>query len=139
MYVAAHLMRPTRKHRADNPQAFSYLVLHRTGFTKLFRSPGKLVRSYRTVSPLPGQECLAGRSALCCTFLHVAATPRYGASCPAVFGLSSGGHSPGDRFAGSDRPCFISLLYQSFFRLIIKNPAALRAGNEGICPSYLNI
>ena len=33
---------------------FSYLVLHRTGFTKLFQSPGKLVRSYRTVSPLPG-------------------------------------------------------------------------------------
>ncbi len=29
------------------------------------------------------------RSVLCCTFLHVTATPRYGASCPMVFGLSS--------------------------------------------------
>jgi len=30
------------------------------------------------------------RFIFCCTFLRVAATPRYGASCPAVFGLSSG-------------------------------------------------
>jgi len=30
------------------------LVLHRVGFAKLPRSPGELVRSYRTVSPLPG-------------------------------------------------------------------------------------
>jgi len=30
-----------------------YLVLHRVGFTKLPRSPGELVRSYRTFSPLP--------------------------------------------------------------------------------------
>jgi len=34
------------------------------------------------------------RSALCCTFLHVTATPRYGASCPVVFGLSSGFFNP---------------------------------------------
>ena len=39
--------------RAGSPQAFPYLVLHRVGFTKLPRSPGELVRSYRTVSPLP--------------------------------------------------------------------------------------
>ncbi len=32
----------------------------------------------------------AGRFAFCCTFLHVAVTPRYGAPCPVVFGLSSG-------------------------------------------------
>lgn len=78
--------------RAGRPQALPYLVLHRVGFTKLFRSPGKLVRSYRTVSPLPRLTacCPTGRSALCCTFLHVAATPRYGAPCPVVFGLSSG-------------------------------------------------
>ena len=30
------------------------------------------------------------RYTFCCTFLHVAATPRYGAPCPVVFGLSSG-------------------------------------------------
>ena len=36
-----------------HPQSLPYLVLHRVGFTKLPRSPGELVRSYRTVSPLP--------------------------------------------------------------------------------------
>jgi|GEM_PF-2878487 len=90
--------------RTDSPQSFPYLVLHRTGFTKLSRSPGKLVRSYRTVSPLP--RCLAAsrRSTLCCTFLHVTVTPRYGASCPVVFGLSSRrGNPPSDRLFRSDR------------------------------------
>jgi len=37
----------------SSPQMFPYLVLHQVGFTKLSRSPGKLVRSYRTFSPLP--------------------------------------------------------------------------------------
>ena len=35
------------------PHSLPYLVLHLAGFTKLFRSPGKLVGSYPTVSPLP--------------------------------------------------------------------------------------
>ena len=39
---------------AGYPQMLLYLVLHRVGFAKLPRSPGELVRSYRTVSPLPG-------------------------------------------------------------------------------------
>ena len=39
-----------------HPQTLLYLVLHRVGFTKLSRSPGKLVRSYRTFSPLPGTQ-----------------------------------------------------------------------------------
>ena len=39
--------------RTGNPQKLPYLVLHRVGFAKLPRSPGELVRSYRTVSPLP--------------------------------------------------------------------------------------
>jgi len=38
---------------AGHPQTLPYLVLHRVGFAKLPRSPGELVRSYRTVSPLP--------------------------------------------------------------------------------------
>jgi hypothetical protein len=37
----------------SSPRAFPYLVLHQVGFTKLSQSPGKLVRSYRTFSPLP--------------------------------------------------------------------------------------
>ena len=41
---------------AGRPQALPYLVLHRVGFTELPRSPGELVRSYRTISPLPGTQ-----------------------------------------------------------------------------------
>ena len=40
------------------PLTLPYLVLHRVGFAKLPRSPGELVRSYRTVSPLPGTKPL---------------------------------------------------------------------------------
>src|SRR5262245_1172469 len=36
--------------RGDSP---SYSALHRVGFAEPTRSPGPLVRSYRTVSPLP--------------------------------------------------------------------------------------
>ncbi len=45
------------------------------------------VSSCLTLSPLPGAE--TGRSALCCTFLWLAPTGRYPASCPAEPGLSS--------------------------------------------------
>jgi hypothetical protein len=75
--------------RTGRSQTLPYLVLHRVGFTKLPRSPGELVRSYRTVSPLPGALSSTGRYTFCCTFLRVTATPRYGAPCPVVFGLSS--------------------------------------------------
>ena len=50
--------------RAGSPQSLPYLVLHRVGFTKLLRSPEELVRSYRTVSPLPltlQSNCLMSR------------------------------------------------------------------------------
>jgi len=40
--------------RTGRSQTLPYLVLHRVGFTELPRSPGELVRSYRTISPLPG-------------------------------------------------------------------------------------
>lgn len=42
--------------RAGRPRTLPYLVLHRVGFTELPRSPEELVRSYRTVSPLPCTE-----------------------------------------------------------------------------------
>ena len=45
------------------------------------------VSSCLAVSPLPGAE--TGRSVLCCTFLWLAPTGRYPASCPAEPGLSS--------------------------------------------------
>jgi len=38
---------------AGSPRTLPYLVLHRVGFAELPRSPGELVRSYRTISPLP--------------------------------------------------------------------------------------
>ena len=81
------------------PKTLPYLVLHRVGFTEHPRSPGDLVRSYRTVAPLPRLTLISARTLtkvrtwryhFCGTGLHVAATPRYGAPCPAVFGLSSG-------------------------------------------------
>ena len=40
--------------QAGRLQTLLYLVLHQVGFTKLLRSPEELVRSYRTISPLPG-------------------------------------------------------------------------------------
>src|SRR5688572_19587869 len=54
----------TRRHRASHPYSTGgpgwdqvgmplYLVLLRVGFTELPMSPLELVRSYRTVSPLP--------------------------------------------------------------------------------------
>jgi hypothetical protein len=41
-----------------------YLVLLRVGFTELSMSPPRLVRSYRTVSPLPGKRRRAARRSL---------------------------------------------------------------------------
>jgi len=41
--------------RTGRPQTLPYLVLLQVGFTELPRSPGELVRSYRTFSPLPGE------------------------------------------------------------------------------------
>ena len=44
---------------AGYPLSLPYLVLHQVGFAKLPRSPGELVRSYRTVSPLPDTKTSA--------------------------------------------------------------------------------
>jgi hypothetical protein len=53
------------------------LALFRVGFTEPAESPRPLVRSYRTVSPLPVRaRARHRRSALCCTFLRVAPTGR---------------------------------------------------------------
>jgi hypothetical protein len=62
--VAGRLQRPTRRHRAGRPRTPArtaasrwrpFLALLRVGFTKPSRSPGTLVGSYPTVSPLPGR------------------------------------------------------------------------------------
>jgi len=63
--VAGRLERPTRRHRAGSPQASArtvtsrwrpFLALLRVGFTEPLRSPGMLVSSYLTVSPLPDRS-----------------------------------------------------------------------------------
>ena len=76
------------------------------GFTKPIESPRSLVRSYRTVSPLPRIRSdpprriarTVRRSTFCCTFPNLAAGRRYRPSCPAEPGLSS------RCVASSDRP-----------------------------------
>jgi hypothetical protein len=50
--VAIEVERPTRE-PGRAPHTFPYLVLLQVGFTKLSRSPGRLVSSYLTLSPLP--------------------------------------------------------------------------------------
>src|SRR6185369_8376555 len=79
-----------------------YAVLLRVGFTEPAASPRPLVRSYRTVSPLPAacrERHARWRSALCCTFRGLAPPGSYPAPCPVEFGLSSAGsrrpRSPG--------------------------------------------
>ena len=48
-----------------------YAVLLQVGFTEPAPSPGPLVRSYRTVSPLPAERRLATASPLAvCSLLH---------------------------------------------------------------------
>ena len=71
---------------AGSPQTLPYLVLHRMGFTEISGHPEIWCALTAPFHPYPA---FAGRYTFCCTFLRVAATPRYGASCPMVFGLSS--------------------------------------------------
>ena len=113
--VAGRLEQSTRKHRAGRPQALSYLILLRIGFTKLPPSPGVLVGSYPTFSPLPPEKRTPpGRLCLFCgTFLRVAPTPRYGVSCPVEPGLSSlPARKPEQRLPGLLRHCRFGLAFR---------------------------
>ena len=123
------LQRPTRKLRSGRPRTLPYLVLLRAGFAKPPASPPMLVRSYRTVSPLPAitvrrRNKVArsgsdrGRSPLCCTFRPVTGPGSYPARCPAEFGLSSPGLTIGS--ARSDR----LLGSQATYKCYRKDPVA---------------
>jgi len=71
-------------------QPFRLLGLAPDGVYPASRSPGLLVRSYRTVSPLPRTvETAVRRFAFCCTFPILADGGRYPPPCPAEPGLSS--------------------------------------------------
>jgi len=86
---------PSGRTTRNSLNPLTYLALLRTGFTEPNRSPGTLVRSYRTVSPLPlVTNLLQRRFAFCCTFRPLALLrwlrpSRYEAYCPVEFGLSS--------------------------------------------------
>ncbi len=73
----------------------SCLVLLPVGFAEPSRSPGLLVRSYRTVSPLPrdnrstSEQIAARRSTFCCTFPILTDGGRYPPPRPMEPGLSS--------------------------------------------------
>ena len=80
------------------------LVLLQVGFAKPLRSPGALVRSYRTVSPLPDpahQTSWPDRAV--CFLWHcppVTRPGRYPAPCPVEPGPSSTPNMPGPRSPG---------------------------------------
>jgi len=66
------------------------------------------------------------RSILCCTFLHVTVTPRYGASCPMVFGLSSRFNT--QRSFCLVRPILISLYGIGFYCIVGTKSTISRVG-----------
>jgi hypothetical protein len=91
---------------ADGPSSPCVALLP-MGFAEPPGSPRALVRSYRTISPLPvrgrsGDRSRHRRSVLCGTFLRVAPTGCYPAPCPVESGRSSGRYAeaPGTRPPG---------------------------------------
>jgi hypothetical protein len=111
--VAEPLVRPTRRlgraalqrpfpapapARAAGRNPRSFLVLLQAGFTQPPRSPGTLVVSYTTVSPLPAPQPKLGPLAVCLCGTVPRVTPggSYPPPCPAEPGPSSTGHSSYD-------------------------------------------
>ena len=86
------------------PSSAPCLALLRVGFTEPRRSPGALVVSYTTVSPLPGRPDRRRRSVLCGTVPRVTPGGRYPPPCPVESGLSSAGARPPDAAACPARP-----------------------------------
>ena len=105
MTVACHLLRPTRKLGRAVLKHFPIWSCTGWGLPSFSGHPENwcaLTAPFHPCLDTPGG--IHRRSALCCTFLHVTVTPRYGASCPAVFGLSSRReYPPSDRLFRSDR------------------------------------
>src|SRR5438445_2564267 len=112
--VAGVLLAGTRSRALDGcglpgssggqPSSAPCLALLRVGFTEPRRSPGALVVSYTTVSPLPGPVARPGRSVLCGTVPRVTPGGRYPPPCPVESGLSSAGGEPPDAAACPARP-----------------------------------
>ena len=105
---------------ADGPSSPCVALLP-MGFAEPPGSPRALVRSYRTVSPLPvrgrsGDRSRHRRSVLCGTFLRVAPTGCYPAPCPVESGRSSDrcAEAPGTRPPGRLATNPIVALRQSY-------------------------
>jgi len=84
---AGRLAPPTAPRRCGRTS--SCLALLPMGFAEPDRSPGLLVSSYLTVSPLPTATSRRRRFTFCGTVPGLAAGGRYPPSCPAEPGLSS--------------------------------------------------
>ncbi len=91
MQIALHLLRPTRE---LGRAALRHSPIWSCTGWGLQSFPGHPENWCALTAPFhPYPAINAGRYIFCCTFLRVATTPRYGAPCPAVFGLSSGSGS----------------------------------------------
>jgi len=103
MPIARHLERPTRKLGRAALKRFPIWSCTGWGLPSFPGHPENWCALTAPFHPYPAMA--AGRSAFCCTCLRVAATPRYGASCPVVFGLSSSPAQGGvsDHLPYSDR------------------------------------
>ena len=113
--VARRLQRPTRELGRAALKRSPIWSCTGWGLPSFPGHPGNWCALTAPFHPCSGMQTpkgvrLPGRSAFCCTFLRVAATPRYGAPCPSVFGLSSRPVGTGDRLSCSDRRLVVYLL-----------------------------
>ena len=88
--VARHLMRPTRELGRATLERSSIWSCTGWGLPSFPGHPGNWCALTAPFHPYLWGKFPQRRFAFCCTFLRVATTPRYGAPCPVVFGLSSG-------------------------------------------------
>ena len=128
-------MQPTRELRRAAFKRSPIWSCTRWGLPSFFDHPknGALLPHHFTLTKLfsPYAICAkserAGRYIFCCTFLRVTTTPRYGAPCPVVFGLSSG------PCCDPAIVCSASAMYQSNL-LPVYNPLTIRTHSQFVTP-----
>jgi len=99
--VARRLVRPTRE---LGRAALKHSPIWSCTGWGLPSFPGRPENWCALTAPFHPYPAEARRFAFCCTCLRVTATPRYGAPCPVVFGLSSDPTMPNRRSPGLLRP-----------------------------------
>ena len=110
--VARHLMRPTRELGRATLERSSIWSCTGWGLPSFPGHPGNWCALTAPFHPYLWDKFSQRRFAFCCTFLRVATTPRYGAPCPVVFGLSSGPVT-GRRSSDLLRPILLFPIYDS--------------------------